>query len=86
MGHGGWEKVEYDTYIDADSGAVVPLICALRDGQIFEVVGEELQKVLDVYFPVNTERTLEAFRESWEEHRRSEAEYRPQRGNQSGQN
>jgi hypothetical protein len=76
MGHGGWEKVETDVFADGASGAVVPLICALKDGQIFETSGEGLQKVLDEYFPVRREGTLEAFRGSWEEHRQTEAEYR----------
>jgi len=82
MGHGGWEKVEFDAFMDAESGRIVPLICALKDGQIFETVGQELQKMLDEYFPVNTEGTLEAFKASWEEHRLTEAEYRAKWGTQ----
>jgi hypothetical protein len=85
MGHGGWEKIEYDAIVDGKTGEIFPLICALKDGQIFESSGEELQKALDYYFPVHGEGTLEAFRESWEEHRRTEAEYRAEWGDQSGQ-
>jgi len=84
MGHGGWEKIVYDVVVDEKTGRAVPLICALKDGQIFESSGEELQKTLDHYFPVRIEGTLEAFRESWEEHRRTEAEYKEKWGRQKG--
>ena len=76
IGHGGWEKVECDTYVDAESGRIMPLLCAMKEGRIYEASGEELQRALDEYFPVKKEGTLESFRDSWEEHRRTEAEYR----------
>jgi len=82
MGHGGWEKIAHDAIIDDETGQIIPLICALKDGQIFESSGDELQNVLDYYFPVHTEKTLDAFKESWDEHRRTEAEYRAKWGNQ----
>ena len=85
MGHGGWERIEHDAIVDDKTGEILPLICALKDGQIYETSGEELQKELDNYFPVNGEGTLEAFKESWEEHRRMEAEYRSKWGNQRGE-
>lgn len=84
MGHGGWEQIVHDVIVDNKTGLISPLICALKEGQIFECSGEDLQKALDYYFPVYTEDTLGAFKESWEEHRKTEAEYREKWGNQSG--
>ena len=80
MGHGGWEKVEWDTYIDDEKKQIVPVICALKDGRISSASGEELQDVLDEYFPIEHEGTLDAFRESLEEHRRAEAEHKAKWG------
>ncbi len=82
MGHGGWEKVDCDAFVDGESGKIVPLICALKESQIYEASGDELQKVLDEYFPVKKEGTIEAFRVSWEEHRRAESEYKSTWGDQ----
>ena len=84
MGHGGWEKSEWDVHVDDETGQIIPVICALKDGKIYESAGEELRKVLDEYFPLTTGNTLELFRESWEEHRRVEAEHRATWGEQSG--
>lgn len=83
MGHGGWEKTEWDVHFDDESGRIIPVICALRDGKLYESSGEELQKLLDEYFPVTTDGTLEFFKESWEEHRRVEAEHKATWGGQS---
>jgi len=76
MGHGGWEKAEWDVYVDNETKQIVPVICAMREGKISTVSGEDLQKALDEFFPVETEGALKAFRESWEEHRRTEAEHK----------
>ena len=81
MGHGGWEKTEWDVHRDSETEQVVPVICALRGGKIFSVSGEELQKILDEFFPLETEgSSFEAFRKSLEEHRRAEAEHKAKWG------
>jgi hypothetical protein len=83
MGHGGWEKCEWDVYVDGETGGIVPVICALKHGKISESSGDALQKILDEYFPMTTEGALDAFRESWEEHRRVEAQHKATWGDQA---
>ena len=82
-GHGVWEKIECDVYIDDESKKALPIICALKDGQIYEASGEKLQKMLDEYFPIQIDGTVELFRESLEEHRLAEAEHKAVWGEQS---
>lgn len=80
MGHGGWEKAEWDVCVDEETKQLVPVICALKEGRLFSVSGESLQKMLDEFYPVETEETLTAFRSSLEEHRRAEAEHKAKWG------
>ena len=63
-GHGGWEKIVCEVFYDEGSGQVVPLICALKEGQIYEASGEKLKELLDRLYPVRTEGTVDAFREA----------------------
>jgi hypothetical protein len=79
-GHGGWEKMEWDVYIDRETNRVVPVICALKEGNIYLTSGEGLQKFLDEFFPLETQETLKAFTDSLQEHRRTEAEHKEKWG------
>jgi hypothetical protein len=80
MGHGGWEKAEWDVYIDEETKQVIPVICGLKEGKIFSISGEDLQKALDEFFLIETNGTLKAFRQSLEEHRHAEAEHKAKWG------